>query len=148
MQSPFPASPIRRVLAATAVAALLAAANGGLHAQTTGVSATLLWTAPGDDGLSGRATRYDIRYSPNAISGTDTLSWWNGATVVNTSGKVPVASGQLDSMVVTGLTSGVRYYAIVRTADEVPNWSPYSNVAVIDLRDVLPPARIADLRAR
>ena len=116
------------------------------RAQT--VSATLVWTAPGDDGLIGRAARYDIRYSSNAIAGTDTTTWWNNASAVNTTGKVPAASGAPDSMVVTGLTSGVRYYAIIRAADEVPNWSGYSNVAVIDLTDRVAPARIADLRAR
>ena len=116
------------------------------HAQT--VSATLLWTAPGDDGVVGRATRYDIRYSSNAISGTDTTSWWNSATVVNTTGKTPATSGAPDSMVVAGLTPGVRYYAIIRAADEVPNWSAFSNLAVIDLTDRIAPARIADLRSR
>jgi hypothetical protein len=30
----------------------------------------------------------------------------------------------------------------------VPNWSGFSNVAIIDTRDVIAPARIADLRAR
>ena len=118
------------------------------HAQTSTVSATLLWTAPGDDGMVGRATRYDIRYSANAIAGTDTTTWWNNATVVNTSGKVPATAGAPDSMVVTGLTSGLRYYAIIRAADEVPNWSSFSNVAVIDLADRIAPARIADLRSR
>lgn len=116
------------------------------HAQT--VSATLLWTAPGDDGMIGRATRYDIRYSANAIAGTDTTTWWNAATVVNTTGKVPATAGAADSMVVTGLTTGLRYYAIIRAADEVPNWSGYSNLAVIDLTDKIAPTRIADLRAR
>ena len=116
------------------------------HAQT--VSATLLWTAPGDDGITGRATRYDIRYSSNAIAGTDTTTWWNNATVVNTTGKVPATAGAADSMVVTGLAAGIRYFAIVRAADEVPNWSGFSNIAVIDLTDRIAPTRIADLRAR
>jgi len=97
--------------------------------RTLGASATLLWTAPGDDGTSGRATRYDLRISQNPISGTDTLSWWNGATVVDLTGKVPSPAGSLDSALVAGLTSGARYYAMVRTADEVPNWSAFSNVA-------------------
>lgn len=142
------ASPIRRILAFAAVAALLATAAGTLHAQTSGTTVTLLWTAPGDDGTTGRATRYDIRYSVNTISGTDTLTWWNGATAVPTAGKVPALPGTADSMAVTGLTAGTRYYAIIRTGDEVPNWSRYSNVAVIDLRDIIAPARIVDLRAR
>jgi hypothetical protein len=142
------AAPVRRILAFAAIAALLAAAAGTLHAQTTGSAVMLLWTAPGDDGTIGRATRYDIRYSVNTISGTDTLGWWNAATVVPTAGKVPALPGTADSMSVSGLTAGTRYYAIIRTGDEVPNWSSYSNLAVIDLRDVVAPARITDLRAR
>ena len=147
-QSCLASTATRRILALVATAGLLATAAGTLNAQTAAVNATLVWTAPGDDAVLGRASRYDIRYSSNAISGTDTVSWWNAATIVNTIGKVPVPAGQTDSMVVTNLTSGVRYYAIVRTGDEVPNWSGYSNVAVIDLRDMTPPARVADLRTR
>ena len=136
----------RCLLILASSAALLAGAAA--HAQTTSTTATLLWTAPGDDGLVGRATRYDIRYSSNTISGTDTLSWWNAATVLPTTGKVPALPGAPDSVTVTGLTVGTIYRAIVRTGDEVPNWSSFSNVAIIDLRDLIPPARIADLRAR
>ena len=111
-------------------------------------STTLVWTAPGDDGTVGRATRYDLRYRTSAIAGTDTTTWWNAATVVNMTSKVPSASGTLDSMVVTGLTAGIRYYFILRTADEVPNWSGYSNVASFIAGDLTPPKQIVDLIAR
>lgn len=33
----------------------------------------LTWTAPGDDGMSGRAAAYDVRY---ALSPDTTLTWW------------------------------------------------------------------------
>ena len=117
------------------------------HAQTTTTSATLLWTAPGDDGLTGRASRYDLRISTTAV-GTDTLAWWNAATVVNMTGKVPSAPGTADSVSVPNLVPGSRYYAILRAADEVPNWSGYSNVAIIDLSDLIAPSRVADLHVR
>jgi hypothetical protein len=120
---------------------------GTALAQTVG-SMTLVWTAPGDDGASGRATRYDLRYSASAISGADTLGWWNAATVVNMSTRVPSAPGTLESMVVGGLTIGVRYYAVLRTADEVPNWSPFSNVVSFTLGDAMPPRQVVDLIAR
>src|SRR5215204_909542 len=41
----------------------------------------LRWTATGDDGTTGRAARYDIRYSRYPIAGTDTVGWWNAATI-------------------------------------------------------------------
>lgn len=136
--------------AALFAALALAAAFGysAASAQTGTIAATLVWTAPGDDGTVGRASQYDLRISTSAISGTDTLSWWNAATVVSMAGKLPALSGALDSMVVTGLLPSARYYAIIRAADEVPNWSGFSNVAMVDTRDIIPPLRISDLRPR
>lgn len=135
-------------LAIVAVGFLAATARDETADAQTANSITLVWTAPGDDGTIGRATRYDLRYSSNAISGTDTLSWWNAATVVNMTSKVPSTSGALDSMAVSGLASGVRYYAVIRAADEVPNWSRYSNVASFVPGDVTPPKQVVDLIAR
>lgn len=144
-------APIRRRLLVTLLAATVASLALGLspaQAQAPTTSVTLLWTAPGDDAMTGRATRYDLRVSTSSIAGTDTLSWWNAATVVDLTGKVPAAAGTADSVVVPNLLVGSRYLAIIRAADEVPNWSGFSNVGVIDLRDSTPPSRIADLRPR
>ncbi len=112
------------------VAFVLAAVSPGLaFAQTSADSSVvLLWTAPGDDGNSGRAASYDLRYRTTPISGVDTLSWWNGATQV-TGEPAPAVAGSTDSTRVRGLTPLTTYYFIVRAADEVPNWSGYSNVA-------------------
>lgn len=93
----------------------------------------LRWTATGDDGTIGRAARYDIRYSTYAISGTDTVGWWNAATIVNTIGKVPPPPGMPDSVLLTNVTYGQRYYAMMRIADEIPNWSRFSNLARFDV---------------
>ena len=106
----------------------------------------LRWTAPGDDGLSGRATHYDLRYSTYAISGTDTLGWWNAATKVTVWNKVPALPGMPDSIRVFGFPPGYRYYAMIRTCDEVPNWSRYSNLAIIESTDLVAPNAISDLR--
>jgi len=111
-------------------------------------SVVLRWTAPGDDGLYGRATRYDLRYSLYSISGTDTLGWWNAATRVNLWNKVPAQPGMPDSLRILGFTAGYRYYAMLRTCDEVSNWSPYSNLAVISATDLQSPMAVRDLRVR
>lgn len=116
------------------------------HAQTSADSTVLLqWTAPGDDGTVGRATTYDVRYRTTAISGTDTTTWWNGAT--QTTGEpVPGVSGATDSLRVRGLTPLTTYYFMIRAADEVPNWSGYSNVAVKSTTgDATAPAAITNL---
>lgn len=111
-------------------------------------SVILRWTAPGDDGLSGRATRYDLRYSKYGIAGTDTLGWWNAATRVNLWNKIPALPGMPDSVRVLGFTPGYRYFAMLRTCDEIPNWSPYSNLAIIEATDLTPPTAVLDLRVR
>jgi hypothetical protein len=105
----------------------------------------LLWTAPGDDGNAGRATSYDIRYRTAGITGTDTLTWWNAAT--QTTGEpAPGIAGATDSMRVRGLTPLTTYYFLMRAADEVPNWSGFSNLATkATSGDNTAPAAIADL---
>jgi len=115
-------------------------------AQTSADSSVvLLWTAPGDDGTTGTANRYDLRYRTVAISGTDTLSWWNAATPVSNM-PTPRPAGSTDSVRVRGLTPLTTYYFIIRAADEVPNWSGFSNVATKTTSgDATPPAAITTL---
>jgi hypothetical protein len=117
---------------------------GQAVAQTTDTT-TVEWTAPGDDGNSGTATTYQLRYRTTAISGTDTLSWWNAATTVPNL-PAPRVAGSTESMVVRGLNRTLTYYFILRTADEVPNWSGFSNIAIkLPSADGTPPAAITDL---
>lgn len=95
----------------------------------TAAGVVLVWTTPGDDGQIGRAAKYDLRISPKLISANDTLSWWTTANIVRMVTKVPGAAGTPDSIILGGLTPGTRYYAMLRVADEKPNWSGFSNVA-------------------
>jgi hypothetical protein len=84
---------------------------------------SLIWTAPGDDGLTGVASTYDIRYSTSLI----TSSNWASATQV-LSEPLPGAAGTVESFAVGGLDPATTYYFAIKTADEVPNWSGLSNV--------------------
>lgn len=133
-------------LSLTALALLGAITPTGAAAQTSADSSVvLLWTAPGDDGTVGRASSYDIRYRTTTISGTDTTSWWNAATQA-TGEPVPGTSGVTDSMRVRGLTPLTTFYFLIRAADEVPNWSGFSNLATKTTSgDVTAPATVADL---
>ena len=83
----------------------------------------LRWTAPGDDGNSGRASYYDIRFALFPITETNFYSA-NECT-----GEPPPSNaGEIDSFVVTGLLPGTHYYFALKTADEDSNWSLISNV--------------------
>ena len=85
--------------------------------------ASLSWTAQGDNGNSGTATTYVIKYSVSAIT---TDEQFNTATDV-TGEPAPSAAGTNQSMTVSGLTPGQTYYFAMKTQDEVPNISGLSN---------------------
>jgi hypothetical protein len=111
--------------------------------QPTTTSLTLAWTAPGDDGVSGTAYQYDIRYSTATITDAN----WGSALQV-TGEPSPSVAGTLQTCTVTGLAEGTKYYCALKTSDEVPNWSTLSNVASgTTSPDVTPPASINDLTA-
>ncbi|WP_171636624.1 fibronectin type III domain-containing protein [Paenibacillus plantarum] len=89
----------------------------------TGNSMSLTWTAPGDDGSTGTATSYDIRYSTTAITSSNFAS---AAQV--TGAPAPALAGSSQSLVVSGLSSNTLYYFAMKASDEVPNASGLSNV--------------------
>lgn len=88
-------------------------------------SANLSWSAPGDDGDEGTATAYEVRYSTQPA--TDPEAWWNDAQALP-GAPLPAAAGTHQSMSVTGLDTGVYYFAAIRAMDEDGNLSGISNV--------------------
>jgi len=127
---------------------LIAAAALLLAASTEAATITMQWTAPGDDGNVGTATTYQMRWSASPIVGTDTLSWWNAAFVVSTGLPAPMVAGTTQTAIVTGaFVAGVTYRFMMKTCDEVPNCSRYSNLATKTFSDTLAPAAIMDLRS-
>lgn len=98
-------------------------------AATTGTtmgSVNLSWTAVGDDGMTGTANAYEVRYSTSAISSE---AVWLSATKVTSGLPTPKAAGQAESMMVSGLTPGPTYYFAVRARDEEPSLGGLSNSA-------------------
>lgn len=85
-------------------------------------SMTLAWTAPGDDGTVGRASRYELRYWSAPITPANYASAWrvNGLPP-------PKPAGSQESFVVGALVSGRKYYFALKTMDDAGNWSPISN---------------------
>lgn len=92
---------------------------GDLNVDSCGVNAcTLSWTAPGDDGGSGAAFVYDIRYSTAPIS----EGLWNSATQVEGE-PAPYMAGVEQTFTINGLNADTLYFFAIKTADEVYNWS-------------------------
>ena len=81
-------------------------------------SITLTWTAPGDDGTTGTATTYDVRYR---TGGAVVTTNWAAATQA-TGEPTPHSAGTGETFVVGSLSSSTVYYFGLETADEVPNW--------------------------
>jgi hypothetical protein len=140
---------MNRILAGLAAAALLMVASSA-YAQVP--NTLLTWTSPGDDGDVGTATSYDMRWSaavPDTASLAAMDSWWNSATIV-TAMPSPLVAGTTQSKLVApigGFATGLTYHFVIRAADEVPNWSGYSNVAVFTPVDVTPPSKVTNLVA-
>jgi regulation of enolase protein 1 (concanavalin A-like superfamily) len=89
----------------------------------TSTSATLLWNAPGDDGYTGTAASYDIRYSTANITSA------NFGSATQASGEpAPAAAGNSQAFTVNGLNPNTTYYFALKSSDEAGNVSPLSNV--------------------
>ena len=106
---------------------------------------TLTWTAPGDDGRTGTAARYDIRYSLLPLI----EARWPAAE--QAAGEPsPRPAGSADTFVVTGLSPTTTYYFALKTADTEGNWSAKSIIAsapTTAVPDNVSPAAVTDLAA-
>lgn len=101
-----------------------AAIDNLVVASTLPWSATLSWTATGDDGAMGRASFYDVRYSLAPITEAN----WAEATPA--SGEpAPRTAGSTESFTASGLEPGTLYYFAVKAKDNDGNVSALSNVA-------------------
>jgi len=108
-------------------------------------SVTLTWMAPGDDGNTGTAAQYDIRYALSAITEAN----WDSA-FQDSSESAPKEAGAAETCTILDLLEDTDYYFAVKTADEESNWSALSNIVCRRTQppdDGTPPAAITDLIA-
>jgi beta-lactamase superfamily II metal-dependent hydrolase len=87
---------------------------------------TLRWTASGDDGTSGQAALYDVRYVSEATGPINSESKWLAATRFTVS-IYPKTSGLPETLIVSGLVNGNSYYFAIKTTDKNLNLSGLSN---------------------
>ena len=88
---------------------------------------TLLWTAPTDEGPSGRAATYDLRRSSQPITES------NFAAATPMTAGAPSAAGQPDSASAGAVTAGQPVYFAVRAQDSDGNTGAVSNSVGIQL---------------
>jgi len=91
--------------------------------NVTHESIALTWTAPGDDGMTGQATEYDIRYATSIINDTSSFNSATQATDI----PIPQPPNSPESFTVTGLSSNTTYHFAIKTRDDANIWSGLSN---------------------
>ncbi|WP_164009797.1 Ig-like domain-containing protein [Pyxidicoccus trucidator] len=80
---------------------------------STPTSATVTWTAVGDDGLEGTATSQELRYAESPIT---TDAEFAAASLVSGVG-APAAAGTAESATLTGLLPSRTYHVALRVTD-------------------------------
>ncbi len=115
----------------------------------------LAWTAPGDDGTTGRAAAYAVRI--RAELAIETEGEWEAATAPPAAPPTPSSSGSRETMRLASLIPGHSYGVAVRAMDEAGNVAPLSNPTLAaagedeppppppPILDLTPPAAVADL---
>ena len=83
----------------------------------------ITWTAVGDDGSTGVASSYEIRYSQDVISAAN----WGDAALYNAA-PTPRPAGYTISVLMNGLQPGENYYVGVIAYDDANNPSTLSNI--------------------
>ena len=92
----------------------------------------LTCTAPGDNGSSGTANSYDLRYNTHIITDIN----WGTSTQISTE-PAPSSAGTTETLTVSGLTPGQTYYFAIKSQDEVPNVSALSNVVSAEAKETV-----------
>ncbi|MBI4064299.1 MAG: right-handed parallel beta-helix repeat-containing protein [Elusimicrobia bacterium] len=117
--------------------------NLGVIAVGTG-SITLSWTATGDNGNVGTATRYQIGFATFSLS---QANFSQAALAVNP--PVPAVSGTVQSFILTGLAPNTTYFAAIKVFDEVSNFSLSNATSAKTVEvDITPPNMPGNFDAR
>lgn len=94
-------------------------------------SVYMTWTAPGDDGSTGIASGYILKYSTTEAISEDN---WDAAMVYEQSW-TPSVNGTVEYRNITGLTPNTEYWFAIVAFDEVPNYGQLSNVVALTTLD-------------
>ncbi len=111
-----------------------------LTAATAAINGAIevAFTAPGDNGATGKATRYDVRASLAPITEA------NFASSPSVPSPTPQSGGALERFAIAGYAGETVVYVALKAIDAIGNVSPMSNVASASTRNE-PPAAITDL---
>lgn len=95
-------------------------------------SITLVWTAPGDNGDTGTASNYDLRYSTATINDSN----WDSA-IPATGVTAPHPADTIENHTVSGLSPETTYYFAIKATDASNNTSPLSVVTSTSTKSII-----------
>jgi hypothetical protein len=93
--------------------------SGFTALQASSDAMLLNWTASGDDGATGAASQYELRFSTGPINEAN-LQFAGLAPQL----PAPAPSGEQQSYLLPGLSAGIPFYLALRSMDKVGNYSP------------------------
>ena len=112
-----------------------------LSATSTEIDITLSWTAPGDDGNTGTAESYDMRYAFEVIT---EVNWQNATAIDDVPAPSPV--GTVQSYIFDDGPIALDLFFAIKTTDENSNESGLSNVVSGQIfGDITPPSAVTNL---
>ncbi|MCC7202839.1 MAG: putative Ig domain-containing protein [Nitrospirae bacterium] len=97
----------------------------------TDTSVLLMWSAPSDDGMSGTAALYDLRYLECSASSVLADGEWDRA--IEVTGEQRPQKGVLQTYTMTGLEAGRTYCIAIKSVDSSGHVSPVSNIVMFPL---------------
>ena len=103
----------------------------------------LHWSAPGDDGMTGRAARYIVRRAAAPI--TSEGAWSSATTIAGP--PIPGTPGTAQAMTISGFEPGVTHYFAIRAQDEALNTGDLSNSPGATAGQESTPPVISDIAA-
>ncbi|MBA3064867.1 hypothetical protein FP828_00005, partial [bacterium] len=100
-----------------------------LTGDTSPGTVKLMWTAPGQDGMSGgNASAYEVKYATRYIGTNDYYaSWVSTYTQSWIPADVGTDEGTSGSRVISGLAPGTLYWFALKACDEDLNWSVWTS---------------------
>jgi hypothetical protein len=134
-------SGISNVIAVDTLGVPPAPVQGFGASSPTGTSVLLTWQPSGDDGNTGNATQYDIRYSTSPIDDTN----FDAAASVLVPATNPKPA--FEDFTLGGLANQTTYYFAIKALDEIGNTSLLNGGGPVTATtlDALIPAAISDL---
>jgi hypothetical protein len=116
-----------------------------VETQPSTATARLRCSPTGDNGATGCASVYDLRFGYDSAAIGNVLNWATQNQAIGEPVPRCPSPTAKDTFVVSGLPSDTVLFFALRVGDEAGNWSVLSNVRRVRTLDVIAPGPVIDL---